>query len=224
MQQLLILHGALGSASQFDELKSELTEDYEVHTLDFYGHGENDEAKGFDVNSFADQVTEYIIEHQLHGCQVFGYSMGGYVALIAQSKSPNLFSSIKTLGTKFHWTEEAALKEIRMLQPEIIEDKIPKFASYLNSVHSNNNWKTVMLNTQDLMLTLGKNPILSEVVLSTITIPVHLNWGSKDNMVTQEETERVNLSLPISTFSIIENVPHPINLISINTLVELVKR
>ena len=36
---LLLLHGALGSASQFTGLTEKLKDNFDVHTFDFSGHG-----------------------------------------------------------------------------------------------------------------------------------------------------------------------------------------
>ncbi len=51
MKQLLLLHGALGAQSQFDELKKKLEMVYECHSLDFYGHGSSSFAESFGVEA-----------------------------------------------------------------------------------------------------------------------------------------------------------------------------
>lgn len=222
MDKLIILHGALGSAKQFQELKNKLHDKYEVHTLDFNGHGENT-CSGFSINTFVEQLKSYVLEKNLKCCKVFGYSMGGYVALLAQSQNPELFGSIITLGTKFKWTEEESKKEVKMIKPEIIEEKVPKFASYLASIQSPTDWKENMRNTQELMLELGRNPLLAADTLKKVTIPVSLNLGADDTMVTKDETLAIDQLLPNSTFRVIEGVPHPIQMIEIEQLVTLIK-
>ena len=42
---------------------------------------------------------------------IFGYSMGGYVALHAARRHPERIGSIMTLGTKFAWDTPTAEKE-----------------------------------------------------------------------------------------------------------------
>ena len=39
MEKVLLLHGALGCQTNFNNLKTALAEHYEVYCLDFYGHG-----------------------------------------------------------------------------------------------------------------------------------------------------------------------------------------
>ena len=39
MKKILLLHGAIGAASQLDKLKEELKDNFEIYTLSFSGHG-----------------------------------------------------------------------------------------------------------------------------------------------------------------------------------------
>ncbi len=81
--------------------------------------------------------------------------MGGYVGLNLAKEYPELVGRIVTLGTKFAWTKEVAEKEIKMLNPEKIAEKIPAFADRLKSIHTNNNWKEVVRKTARMMYGLG---------------------------------------------------------------------
>lgn len=51
--------------------------------------------------------------------------MGGYLALCYAAKHPERLNSVITMGTKFNWTEEQALQESKMLDPETIAEKFP---------------------------------------------------------------------------------------------------
>ncbi|KMQ67801.1 hypothetical protein ACM39_10660 [Chryseobacterium sp. FH2] len=42
---------------------------------------------------------------------------------------------IHDFGNKFDWTEEQALKETELLNPDIIAGKIPKYAELLEDQH-----------------------------------------------------------------------------------------
>ena len=51
--QHLLLHGALGAASQFIQLKERLAVNFEIALLDFSGHGQNDVYSGdLNINLF----------------------------------------------------------------------------------------------------------------------------------------------------------------------------
>jgi len=141
---------------------------------------------------------------------VFGYSMGGYVALYNEAQSPGTFKKIVTLGTKFNWTPDVAAKEVRMLNPDIIEEKVPKFAAHLSRMHESNDWKENMRNTATMMEAMGNNPPLNEVDLSKVNCPVHLLVGDKDMMVSKAETLVIKEQLSDVRFDILEGVEHPI--------------
>lgn len=211
MQKLLILHGALGAKAQFSELSTILSEHYDIETMDFYGHGEDSSNEAFSINGFADQVADKLSELGWIQPLVFGYSMGGYVALKLESTHPNSFESIVTLGTKFDWTLESSAKEVKMLNPSVIEEKVPHFAESLAVLHGKENWKTVMHRTAQMMLQLGEEPALTNTAISAIGIPVVLLRGSEDKMVTSEETEAIKLHLPKSFYTELEKTVHPID-------------
>ena len=89
MEKLLLLHGALGSQTQLESLKNTLAASFEVHCLDFYGHGSATlSEEPFRIAGFAEQVNNWLEEKQFDSISIFGYSMGGYVALYLASKYP----------------------------------------------------------------------------------------------------------------------------------------
>ena len=71
----------------------------------------------------------------------------------------NIINSIVTFGTKFNWSKEAAAKEVKMLNPEVIEEKVPKFAQMLKDTHAPNDWKTLLHKTAAMMKGLGRDHI-----------------------------------------------------------------
>lgn len=210
MKDLLLIHGALGAQQQFEELKSLLDQTFSVHTLNFEGHGGRPSNEPFSMDLFVQNVRDYLQENALSSCSVFGYSMGGYVALKLAAQFPGTITEIVTLGTKFGWSPEIALKETAMLNPGKIEEKVPKFAAALAQLHAPLDWKEVMHKTAQLMLELGDQPALTVQDFQAIDIPVTLLLGSEDVMVTVEETTAVQQQLPNATFERVEGWQHPI--------------
>src|SRR5262245_22601363 len=106
MKQLLLLHGALGTSSQFDELKKLLQQDFEIVALDFEGHGNSPmKDRPFRIQHFAENVLEFLDERRIDSIHIFGYSMGGHVALTLASTHPRKVKSVFTIATKFQWDE-----------------------------------------------------------------------------------------------------------------------
>ena len=168
LNSLILLHGALATKAQFASLKSLLDTDYEVHVLDFSGHGDNRTSSPFTMDQFVQDVLDYMSKNNINKANFFGYSMGGYVALNLALNHPERVNKIMTLGTKFNWTKDAAEKESRMLDPEKIEEKVPQFAKHLDLIHGANNWKIVLRKTAEMMVGLGNGTALDSLQLKSI--------------------------------------------------------
>ncbi|MCP4438277.1 MAG: alpha/beta hydrolase [Aureispira sp.] len=224
MNSILLLHGALGSQKDFVQLKEILSTDYKVYSLNFSGHGGRTfPRKGFSMAAFVQDILAFMELYQLEQIDVFGYSMGGYVALELAKQEPQKLGKLFTLGTKFDWTPESAAKEAKMLNPDKIEAKIPKFAEALFKTHEPADWKEVMRCTVDMMTGLGNGLALSAADLNNIQHPISINVGSLDNMVSQEESELAAQQLPNGTFNVLEGFKHPINQVDMQQLATRLK-
>ena len=209
-QPLLLLHGAIGSEKQFEKLKEELEGHYDVLTMNFSGHGGREIPGEFSIEQFAGEVMEFLNSKGIQRISIFGYSMGGYVALYLARHNPEVVERLVTLATKFNWTEETAAREVKMLQPDIIEGKLPQFAQELKERHSTADWKKVLTNTADMLLRMGvSNPLMVDDI-KLISCPVLLMVGDKDKMVTAEETISVYRQLSSGQLAILPGTPHPI--------------
>lgn len=219
MKNLLLLHGALGSKEQLNELEQKLSGDFKIYKMNFTGHG-GEEIPGdpFSIKLFSDQLVKFINENNLKGIDIFGYSMGGYVALYTALHNPGLINKIFTTATKFDWNEETSKKEAGMLNSAKIEEKVPAFAEQLKNRHSPQDWKEVLNKTAEMMLNLGKDPELKESDFERIENEVLISVGDKDNMVSIEETKNASEKIPNAKFLLLENTPHPIEKIPVDML------
>lgn len=216
---LLLLHGALGSKQQFEPLSKALEEHFDVHSLDFDGHGSVSASRQtFRIEGFAEDVVLYLERHNLTSVHIFGYSMGGYVALYLANKQPQRIQSIITLGTKFAWNPETAAKEASMLNPERMKEKIPSFVKRLEMLHPASEWASVVEKTKEMMLTLGNAPLLDTAALGVIQQRVRIGIGDRDEMVTLEETVSAYKALPTSELAVLPNTPHVLEKVSTKRL------
>lgn len=221
MKNLLILHGALGAESQFKPLMEKIHSDFIIYTMNFYGHGGETIDEPYRIEKFANQLEEFISENTITEAVVFGYSMGGMVALNLASRKPELFDRIITLGTKFGWSSEIAANEVKMLNPEIIELKVPKFAKALEERHAPEDWKQVLGFTKEMMLHLGENPPVNKETWSKIKLPVTICLADNDEMVSREETQVIFEMLPNSEYKEINNSKHAIEQINLDQIVDI---
>tara|TARA_R110000796_G_scaffold96719_1_gene202619 strand:- start:2406 stop:3092 length:687 start_codon:yes stop_codon:yes gene_type:complete len=224
MKKLILLHGALGSASMFDDLTEKLKGSFEVYAFNFSGHGGGPiNEEGFGIEVFAEELKAFIINNKLEEADIFGYSMGGYVALYLAASQPNLIGKIVTLGTKLAWTAEGAEEETARLNPELIKEKVPKYAALLKERHGKKQWKQVIWQTAGMMLELGDEPLLTMENLPLITNQVTILLGADDIMVSKEESENVATILTNGKFISIPNMPHPLEKLDTGVLCENLK-
>lgn len=225
MEPLLLLHGAIGASGQFAALKERLSSGFRVFTPDFSGHGGRPFAdQHFSMELFANDVLQYMERERLDKVSIFGYSMGGYVGMYLAKHHPGKIDKIITLATKYHWDEAIASREVQMLIPEKIEQKIPAFAAALKERHTPNDWRDVLKKTSAMMMAMGRNNTLKLADYTTITTPALILLGDLDKMVSLDETVAVYKSLPKAQMGMLPDTPHPIEQVDVELLGFLIER
>ena len=219
MKDILLLHGAIGDSSQLLPLQQLLSADHRVHVINFNGHGGKPlSGKIFSIEHFAEEVLDFLTERTISSINIFGYSMGGFVALYLAKHYPDKVKAVITLATKFTWDESIAAKESAMLNANKIEEKIPAFAKTLQARHYPLNWKLLLQKTAAMLLILGKNNPLALHEFTTIQQPVQLMLGDRDKMVSLDETVAVFNQLPNAQLSVMPVTGHPIELVNTERL------
>jgi pimeloyl-ACP methyl ester carboxylesterase len=220
MQHLLLLHGALGASDQLEALAAALADKYVIHTLNFKGHGGEQDTEVFSIELFAEQVIDYLEQHSLPKINIFGYSMGGYVALYLAKQHPQRIHKIVTLGTKLLWTPAIAQQEIKLLNAEKITEKLPAFAQTLEKRHAPNDWKKFLQKTAAMMIALGNHSPLKDEDFEQLELPVLLGIGDKDTMVTLEETIAIYRKLKHGNLMVLPKTQHPIEKVAVEKLAQ----
>ncbi len=212
-KDLIVLHGALGASRQFEGLRCILERDFNVHLMDFNGHGGKVPDENFGIHQFAHQLELFLKEKELVQPAVFGYSMGGYVALYLESRMPGTFAKIMTLGTKFFWNPESSVRESSFLNADKILEKVPAYAEFLKELHGSS-WIQTLNATRNMMISLGNQPLLSETSLVKIEASCLISVGELDQMVSQEETGKLAELIPGAVLKIWQGVQHPFEKVS----------
>lgn len=216
---LLLLHGALGDRRQLAPLVDRLAPHLAVESLDFEGHGERAPAdRPLRIEHFAENVRAHLAARGAERAAIFGYSMGGYVALALAAASPDRVARVMTLGTKFRWTPDVAAREARMLDPRRMEEKVPHFARALAERHTAAGWEQVLAGTREMMHALGAHPLLDDAALGRIAVPVRVGVGDRDATVSVEESAAVARLLPAGELEVLPHTPHPFEKVAVERL------
>jgi pimeloyl-ACP methyl ester carboxylesterase len=218
--EIVLIHGALGCAAQLGPLAQRLGSAARVHVLELSGHGLTPYSGSFGITAFSNQLQGFIEVHCASAPLVFGYSMGGYVALYLAATMPDSVRGVITLGTKYAWNPEQAQREAQMLHLPTLREKVPSFAQNLSDMHGPQ-LAPLLEHTAEMMLALGNAPVLTSTLLNRIKCPVHVCVGDTDRMVSRDETEAMAAAIPGATLHILPQTKHPIEAVD-PTLIEQV--
>ena len=93
-QPLLILHGIFGTSDNWQTFGKQLAEDYQVFLIDQRNHGLSPHSDDFNYPLMAEDLHEFIQQHQLENPIILGHSMGGKVAMFYAVAHPAEFDKL----------------------------------------------------------------------------------------------------------------------------------
>ncbi|RFC54990.1 alpha/beta fold hydrolase [Brumimicrobium aurantiacum] len=212
MEKLVLIHGALGSPTEFNTIQSHFERNYEVHVYTIPHHGEFKQSTiPFEIDFLTNDLLDFL--QNLGPSYIYGFSLGGYLAIAAAQKDESNILGIVTQGTKFHWTKDAAAKETKTLTVDFLAKKAEGFYNYLNQLHGDY-LPELLAKTADFMTKLGENPVISSKTVEKLNIPIRFTRGGKDKMVTEEETLTIVQATPKGRYFEIPGMIHPLGFIS----------
>ncbi|MFN0031202.1 MAG: alpha/beta fold hydrolase [Flavobacteriales bacterium] len=220
---LLLLHGALASKEQMTPLSNLLQSEIEVHAFSFTGHGGLPiPDAGFTMDDFVQDIFQYMEKRNLQTASLFGYSMGGYAALLASLSTPWQFEKVITLGVKLDWTPESAALEMQQLNTDKMQEKIPAFVKHLEKIHAPNEWIQVVEATKEMMKHLGEKPDLTEGIQWHDMAALML-YGSDDKTAGTDASLAIARQHPYGEVVQLPGVGHPFEKMKMEALAKLLK-
>jgi esterase len=87
---MLVLHGIMGLAHEWDTLSADFARDHRIIALDQRGHGESDWAEVYSAEAMAGDAIAVIEELDLAPVRLVGHSMGGMVGMLVAAHRPEL--------------------------------------------------------------------------------------------------------------------------------------
>ncbi len=219
---LLLLHGTLGSLELLSPLAHMLDRDRLVFSLNFSGHGGTPIDQPFGIDLFTAEVVEMLDKVEISQVDVFGFSMGGYVAINLAHRHPDRLRRIFTLGTQFEWSPERAAHEVRWLIPEAIEAQVPHLAATLAKRHHPEDWREVVRQTAQMIERMGVEGGYSAEVFTEIPHPVMIAVGEEDQTVDAHTSAQIARLLPQGQFLCLPDCPHLIEQVDHERLAGLV--
>lgn len=91
---VIVLHGIMGHAREWDTLVTALVASHRVIVVDQRGHGLTDWADEYTAAAMADDLIAVIERLNLSRPAVIGHSMGGIAAMVAAARRPELIARL----------------------------------------------------------------------------------------------------------------------------------
>ena len=94
-QPMIILHGIFGTSDNWQTFGKKLADDgYQVFLVDQRNHGNSPHSDDFSYSVLANDIRDFIQQHQLENPVILGHSMGGKAALFFAVTYPELYDKI----------------------------------------------------------------------------------------------------------------------------------
>jgi pimeloyl-ACP methyl ester carboxylesterase len=222
---IIFLHGALGISADIAPLMNLFEErGFKTFSFNFSGHGKNANlSTEFRIDTFANDLEKFIKVNNLIDPVVFGYSMGGYVALYHKANfEDSPIKMIFTYGTKFNWSAMSVSKELPMMDPDYLIEKFSHVAETLKAKHGEN-WKHIMRSTAHMMQNLERLDGLTREDMAEVDIPVFLMLGDQDRVVTSEETNFTKNWLHKAQVKTISHSKHELERSNLRTIADTIE-
>lgn len=89
-EDVIILHGLLGSLDNFQTIARELSHVYRVWIVDLRNHGRSPHTEEMSYELMAEDIKEFMKQYNIGHTHIVGHSMGGKVAMSFALKYPEM--------------------------------------------------------------------------------------------------------------------------------------
>lgn len=206
---LVVLHGALGStALETDRLIAHWERAFRVIALDFTGHGDSaSSSRPPTWDTYTDDVTALLEHLDLQDVRLFGFSMGGGVALATAARHPDRISRLAVHATHVQWNADDVE---RMVPPmlDALDNPGGRWATRLAETHGSS-WRDLVRQLVDFTRGLP-TAWISDEVLASIRQPVLMSAGDADRYFDVGDAVHLYRILPDASLWIIPGLDHPI--------------
>lgn len=188
---LVMIHGANGSAATLQPLSSLLAADAHLLVPDWPGHGGRELPAALDIPMIARDVLARMDERDMQQAAFFGYSLGGMVALYIARHFPARVSGVALLATKVVFDTSAVSHLLHLSDPERIRRVDPTRPETLRQRHAPQQWEAVLAQNRAMFTETGQLPPLTGHDLPRINTPALVISGLQDQLVGPEETREI---------------------------------
>lgn len=189
-EPLILLHGNGENGGYFVHQINYFSNRYRVIAIDTRGHGKSPRGdKPFTIRQFAEDLKDFMDEHEIEKAHLLGFSDGGNIALVFALKYPQRVDKLILNGANLN---------TKGVKPSV---QIPIVAGYkMASLFARKSFEAKK--NAEMLGLMVNDPGITPQKLSELHVPVLVIAGQKD-MIRQEHTELIYKSLSNAEIAII---------------------
>lgn len=188
---MILLHGNGENSNYFKEQIDEFSKLYHIYALDTRGHGKTPIGnKPFTIRQFAQDLLEFMDEHNIKKAHLLGFSDGGNIAMIFAMKFPKRVDRLILNGANLNTN---GVKRRVQIPIEIGYKIAKKFENKNDSAKLNAQILGLMVNEPNI-----EPSELKKIKAKTLVIA-----GTRD-MIKKEHTKLIAASIPHAKLVIIK--------------------
>lgn len=204
---VLLLHGGMGSISNFSKLIPGLSEHFKIIAIDSPSHGRSYSIDSLSYDILAEYVVKAVDKLQLDKLDIVGYSDGAIVGMLVADKIPERINRIVFGAGALspHASKPEGLKMLQDFSPEILPDAYA--ASYKRKSPNPDHWEEFVYDSKDMWL---QDIWIPKEILPGMKSKVLVLFGDRDPFIPLSHTLDIYNDLPNSELCILPDTGHEI--------------
>ena len=204
---VILLHGGLGSISNFKNVIPELSKHFKLIAIDSPSHGRSESIDSLSYQILADYIVEIIDKLELDEVNIIGYSDGAIIGMLVAHMEPvkikRLVFGAGALNPMASKPE--GLQMLQSMSPEILPEEFA--VSYKNKSPNPEHWEKFVYDSKDMWL---QDVWIPKDILPQINCKSLILFGDRDPFIPLRHTIDIYDTLPNSALFILPNTGHNI--------------
>lgn len=204
---VLLLHGGMGSISNFNTLIPDLSKHFKLIAIDSPSHGRSYSIDSLSYNILAEYIVKIVNKLKLDKIDIVGYSDGAIVGMLVASKIPNKVNKIVFGAGALspHASKPEGLKMLQNFSPEILPEEYA--VSYKKKSPNPDHWEEFVYNSKEMWL---QDIWIPLEILPEIKSKVLVLFGDRDQFIPLNHSIDIYNNLPNGELCILPNTFHDI--------------
>lgn len=222
VKKVYLIHGWGANRYVFDDFSQYFPKHWQVHCLDLTGHGEADFAGVFGINQEVERLASQIDD----GSYVFGWSLGGLLALLMAARFPHkvkalcVMASFAKLQATPDYPEGLSQIALQKMIPLFEQDYAKYMQQFLQlQMMYAKDRQHIIADILPKMVQAGSPKALQAALnaavdadaraeLANIQVPTLLIYGAKDMITPPCMGEFISKHLPFAQFHLLPQAAH----------------